>query len=233
VNAPPRGYRAVWQKLGRKLMRPRAARTRAAAWSLPDMLPALGSGLLIAHALDDGFLARRPWVGVGLVAALGVLLIGRAVATRMSVPWLCVPIEPLRSLSGRRTRMMSAVEVTAQEAGAVLTGLRDVIACGAHGRATADVGAAIAAQARATRAVAWADSVRIAVVALGYCVPLVGLPLTAPWLTGHGWLSTGDVIGAAIYLVGSVQPALAPLPTWVYRSPDIPRPAPTQPKPPR
>jgi ABC-type multidrug transport system fused ATPase/permease subunit len=295
-----RAYRAGWRMLGRELGRQRVALAHVAAWSIPEALPALLSGLIIAHALDDGFLVHRPLAGLCWLTALGVLLVGKSVATRMSFPWLSATIEPLRdslvralvngalgraaaspgrpdtssvaqltsqvetarlltsalirtlrpltcsmiaaltglavlspivsalvipplllslllfgvsvrSLSERRTRMVSATEVTAQEAGTVLAGLRDVIACGAQDRAAAEVGAAIDAQARAARTVAQAGSVRIAVVALGYCVPLVGLLLAAPWLTRHGWLSAGDVIGAVTYLTGSVQPALSTL----------------------
>jgi ABC-type multidrug transport system fused ATPase/permease subunit len=293
-------YREGWRMLGRELGKQRVALACVAAWSLPESLPALLSGLLVAHALDDGFLVHRPWAGLCWLAALGVLLIGKSVATRMSFPWLSATIEPLRdnlvralvngalrraaaspgrpdtssvaqltsqvetvrlltsalirtlrpltcsmiaalaglavlspivsalvipplllslllfgvsirSLSERRTRMVSAIEVTGQEAGTVLAGLRDVIACGAQDRAAAEVGAAIDAQARAARAVAWAGSLRIAVVALGYCVPLVGLLLAAPWLTRHGWLSAGEIIGAVTYLTSSVQPALSTL----------------------
>ncbi len=294
------GYRAGWRLLGRELMKQRGALARVAAWSLPESLPALLSGWLVARALDNGFLAHRPWAGAGWLAALGLLLIGKAAATRMSFPWLCAAIEPLRdslvrslidstlrraaaspgrpdtssvaqltsqiemtrqlssalirtlrplacsliaaiigmtvlspaipaivippllaalllfyasigSLSKRRTYMVATSEITAKEAGAVLAGLRDVIACGAQDRAAADVGAAIDAEARATRAVAWAGSARIAVVALGYYVPLVALLLVAPWLTRHAWLSDGQVIGAVTYLTASIWPALSTL----------------------
>ena len=292
------GYRAGWHMLGRELMKQRGALARVAAWSLPESLPALLSGWLVARALDNGFLAHRPWAGAGWLAALGLLLIGKAAATRMSFPWLCATIEPLRdslvrtlidstlrraavspgrpdtssvaqltsqiemtrqlasalirtlrplacsliaaiigmavlspaipaivipplllalllfyasvgSLSKRRTYMVATTEITAKEAGAVLAGLRDVIACGAESRAAADVGAAIDAEARATRAVAWAGSARIAVVALGYYVPLVTLLLAAPWLTRHAGLADGQVIGAVTYLTASVWPALS------------------------
>jgi ATP-binding cassette subfamily C protein len=86
-----------------------------------------------------------------------------------------------------------------------------VIACGAQDRAAADVGAVIDAQARAMRAIAWAGSVRVAIVALGYYVPLVALLSAAPWLLRHEWLTTGQVIGAVTYLVASLWPALSSL----------------------
>lgn len=300
MTAPPAStaYRAGWRLLGLELMGQRRALVRVAAWSLPESLPALLSGWLVARALDHGFLAHRPWAGVGWLAILGVALTGKAVATRMSFPWLSATVEPLRdslvralvdstlrraaassgrpdtssmaqltsqiemtrqltsalirtlrplafsliaaiagmavlspdipaivlpplllalllygasirSLSGRRTFMVAAAEITAKEAGAVLAGLRDVIACGAQERAAGAAGAAIDVQARAVRAVAWADSVRVAVVALGYYVPLVTLLLAAPWLTRHAGLTDGQVIGAVTYLTASVWPVLS------------------------
>ena len=95
-SAERQAYRAGWRMLGRELRQRRAALARVAAWSLPEALPALLSGLLVAHALDNGFLVHRPWAGLGWLAALGVLMAGRAVATRMSFPWLSATIEPLR-----------------------------------------------------------------------------------------------------------------------------------------
>jgi ABC-type multidrug transport system fused ATPase/permease subunit len=292
--------RAGWRMLGRELARQRGALSAVAAWSVPEALPALLSGLLVARALDRGFLVHRPWAGLGWLSALALLLIGKAVATRMSFPWLCSTIEPLRdslvralvaatlhraaasldrpdtssiaqltsqvettrqlvsalirslrplafsliaaivgmtvlspavpaivvpplaaalllyraslgSLSKRRADLVIAGEKIATEAGAVLAGLRDVIACGAQQRAAADVGAAIDEQARAARRVAWAGSVRIAVIVLGCYVPLIALLLAAPWLTSHGWLASGQVIGAVTYLTTSVWPAVTAL----------------------
>ena len=298
MNADRQAHRAGWRMLGRELAKQRRALMGVAAWSVPEALPALVSGLLVARAFDSGFLAHRPWTGLFWLVVLGLVLVGKAAATRMSFPWLCAAVEPLRdnlvralvagtmrraaastdrpdtssvaqltsqvemtrqlvsalirsvrplafsliaavagmtllspavpaivlpplalalllfyaslgSLSRRRTAMVMAGETVAKEAGAVLAGLRDVIAFGAQDQAAADVGAAIDTQARAARAVAWAGSVRIAVVALGYYVPLIALLLTAPWLTGHAWLTAGQVIGAVTYLRASVWPALS------------------------
>jgi ATP-binding cassette, subfamily B, bacterial RamB/AmfA len=293
------GYRAGWRMLGRELVEQRAALVAVAAWSGPEALPALLSGLLVAHALDDGFLVHRRWAGLGWLGVLAVCLLVKAIATRMSFPWLAATIEPLRdsivrtlvdstlrraararrpdggsiaqltsqvemtrqlvsalirglrpsvfsllaaiagmtllapvisaivippvvlsllvfglslrSMNRRRTEVVMAAEAIATEAGGVLAGLRDVIACGAQERAAADVGIAIDAQARATRAMAWAGSVRVATVTLGYYVPLVALVGAAPWLTRHGWLATGQVIGAVTYLTTSLWPALSSL----------------------
>jgi ATP-binding cassette subfamily C protein len=59
----------------------RSLRTRAllrlGLWSVPEMLPAVASGYAVAQALDHGFLAGEPVVGL---AWLGVLLVAAAVA---------------------------------------------------------------------------------------------------------------------------------------------------------
>ena len=294
-------YRAGWQMLGAELTRRRAALIRVAAWSVPEAVPDLLSGLLVARALDSGFLVDHPLAGLGWLAVLGLGYLGKAVATRMSFPWLCATIEPLRdslvaavvggtlrrpldaspasdSLAGvarltsqvetvrqlsaalirtlrplavglaaavaglmvlspivaalvapplllallvfrlslrgmsrLRGRMVTSAEHTAQEVGTVLAGLRDVIACGAQERAAGDVGDAIDAQAHAMRSAAWAGTIRIAVLALGYYLPLLGLLIAAPWLVRRGGLTPGQVIGAITYLTLTMRPALATL----------------------
>lgn len=84
----------------RLLMQHMAPHRRAlgmlAAWSMVEAVPALVSGLLVATALDQGFLVRRPFVGVsallGLVAAQGLAVL----ATRRLYPCLADTVEPLR-----------------------------------------------------------------------------------------------------------------------------------------
>lgn len=81
----------------RRQLRPhRRALRRLAAWSALEAVPAFGSGLMIAGALDRGFLAGRPLVGLGWLAALGVLYTLGAAGTRGVYPWLAATIEPLR-----------------------------------------------------------------------------------------------------------------------------------------
>ncbi|MFF3404066.1 ATP-binding cassette domain-containing protein [Streptomyces sp. NPDC002659] len=286
-----------WRMLAREMAKQRSPLLRVGGWSLLESLPDLLSGLLVATALDDGFLAHRPVVGLGWLALLALSLIIKAVATRMTFPWLCATIEPLRdslvrslvtgtlqravatarrpdtssvaqltsqvemtrqlvsalirtlrplvfslvaaivgmatlasiipmfvlpplvaalvlfgltlpSLSRRRRDVVMTGETIAKEAGVVLAGIRDVIACGAEERAATDVGAVIDAQARAMRAAAWAGSTRIAVIALGYYIPMITLLLAGPWLINDAWITTGQLIGAMTYLTINIQPAL-------------------------
>lgn len=74
----------------------RAALWRLAAWSVVEGLPAFLSGLLIAGAIDRGFLAGRPLVGFGWLAVLAALWVVGALATRQVYPWLAAAVEPLR-----------------------------------------------------------------------------------------------------------------------------------------
>lgn len=69
---------------------------RLAAWSALESLPAFASGLLLARAVDQGFLAGRPLIGLGWLGALAVLYVAGAVGTGRIYPWLAATVEPLR-----------------------------------------------------------------------------------------------------------------------------------------
>ncbi|TDE36910.1 ABC transporter ATP-binding protein [Actinomadura sp. 6K520] len=69
---------------------------RLAAWSALESLPAFASGLLLARAVDQGFLAGRPLTGLGWLGALAVLYVAGAVGTGRIYPWLAATVEPLR-----------------------------------------------------------------------------------------------------------------------------------------
>lgn len=85
---------------GRLLLRQLRPQHRAlrglVAWSAVEATPAFVSGLLIAGAIDRGFLVGRPLVGFGLLATLAVLYGVGAVGTRQVYPWLAATVEPLR-----------------------------------------------------------------------------------------------------------------------------------------
>jgi ATP-binding cassette subfamily C protein len=69
---------------------------RLAAWSVVEGLPVFAAGLLLARAIDQGFLAGRPGVGLAWLAVLAVLHVLGAAATRRVYPWLAAAVEPLR-----------------------------------------------------------------------------------------------------------------------------------------
>lgn len=67
-----------------------------AAWSALEAAPAFVAGLVVANAIDRGFLVGRPLVGFGLLAVLAVLYGIGAFGTRQVYPWLAAAVEPLR-----------------------------------------------------------------------------------------------------------------------------------------
>lgn len=85
-----------WRMLGGYLVRHRSTATAVAAWSLLEALPALLSGLLVATALDRGFLAGRPAMGLGWLGLLGITMVIRAAVTRTLTLHLGRLVEPLR-----------------------------------------------------------------------------------------------------------------------------------------
>jgi ATP-binding cassette subfamily C protein len=69
-----------------------------AGWSVLESLPALLSGLLVATALDRGFVVHRPIAGLGWLGLLGLAMVIKAVATRSTFPWMADIVEPLRDV---------------------------------------------------------------------------------------------------------------------------------------
>ncbi|MBE1536719.1 ATP-binding cassette domain-containing protein [Actinomadura algeriensis] len=270
---------------------------RLAAWSVLEGVPVLAAGLLLARALDHGFLAGRPAVGLSWLAALAVLYACGAVATRCVYPQLAATVEPLRdslvtdvvtatlhrtgdtageragagvsqvteqaeavrallgtalrnvrqlltagiaaliglallspplalaialsvalalsvfaAFLGVQVRRYRAVVRHAERIGesgaAVVEGVRDVVACAAEDRAARTVAASIDAQAAALRAFARSRLVRLPVLVLGVHLPLLALLALSPALIENGRLTTGEVAGAAGYLVTGLQPGI-------------------------
>ncbi|WP_117669283.1 ABC transporter ATP-binding protein [Micromonospora sp. MW-13] len=90
--ARPGVRRATWAAL--RARRPAVA--RLAGWSVVEALPALLSGALVARAVDGGFLAGRPGVGLGWLGLLaGAVLVG-ALATGRTYRSLGAVVEPFR-----------------------------------------------------------------------------------------------------------------------------------------
>ncbi|MGQ0837713.1 ATP-binding cassette domain-containing protein [Actinokineospora sp.] len=73
-----------------------------AAWSLPEALPAAISGLAIAKAVDDGFLAGRADVGLAWLAGFMLASVIGAAGSRMVYRTLGELVEPFRDDLVRR-----------------------------------------------------------------------------------------------------------------------------------
>ncbi|MFB7907605.1 ATP-binding cassette domain-containing protein [Kitasatospora sp. NPDC056076] len=65
-------------------------------WSGVEAVPPLVSGLLVSAAVDQGFLAGRPGVGVAWLGGFGAAMAVRAYAARAGFPYLAGVVEPLR-----------------------------------------------------------------------------------------------------------------------------------------
>ncbi|GAA1184367.1 ABC transporter ATP-binding protein [Streptomyces hebeiensis] len=269
-----------------------------AAWSVVETLPVLLSGTLVAAALDHGFLAGRPSLGLLLLLAYGATLVVGTLGTRQAMPHTAAVVESLRdeltrqvvraglyravytegpaadvSTVARVTRQVEAVrqisgglllslrtiafsivaaligllalhpllaavaggsvltacvlmallapllrrrhvavlraqEELARRAGPQLTGIRDVVACGAWETAGRAMGASVDAEAAAVVAGARAGAGRIAVVALGARLPFAVVLLASGWAVRTGLLTPGALVGAMVYLLQGVEPAL-------------------------
>jgi ATP-binding cassette, subfamily C, bacterial len=72
------------------------------AWSVPEALPSAVLGLAVARAVDDGFLAGRPLVGLAWLGALLVSGLAGAVGARQVFRALGDLVEPVRDDLVRR-----------------------------------------------------------------------------------------------------------------------------------
>jgi ATP-binding cassette subfamily C protein len=73
-----------------------------AGWSVPEAVPATVSGLAVAHAVDQGFLAGRPLTGLAWLAVLLAAALIGAVGARQGYRRLGDIVEPFRDDLVRR-----------------------------------------------------------------------------------------------------------------------------------
>ncbi|MFD9704407.1 ABC transporter ATP-binding protein [Lentzea sp. NPDC059081] len=142
-------------------------------------------------------------VGLATTATALVWLVVLPIVAALVLFGLMLP-----SLARRQREVVVADERTAEAAGAVLTGLRDVAACDAAAEAYRDIAEQVDRQAKAAVTVAWANSLRAAVIAVGGFAPIALLVAFAPPLVASGELTKGAALAAVVYLTTSVNPAL-------------------------
>ncbi|RAO45103.1 ATP-binding cassette domain-containing protein [Micromonospora saelicesensis] len=143
-------------------------------------------------------------------ALLGLLALAPVVAALAVAPLLAGLIVFLAALPAMVTHQRAYVragEQLGQSAATALAGHRDVLACGAQTRVTAEVAGWVAAQAAAERMLARMAAIRSLSLGIGGWLPLLVLMVTAPWLVERG-LTAGAVLGALIYVSTGLQPAL-------------------------
>ncbi|RAO37665.1 Energy-coupling factor transporter ATP-binding p rotein EcfA1 [Micromonospora saelicesensis] len=143
-------------------------------------------------------------------ALLGLLALAPVVALLAVAPLLAGLVVFLAALPAMVTHQRAYVragEQLGQSAATALAGHRDVLACGAQTRVTAEVARWVAAQAAAERMLARMAAIRSLSLGIGGWLPLLVLMVTAPWLVERG-LTAGAVLGALIYVSTGLQPAL-------------------------
>ncbi|BFV59541.1 ABC transporter ATP-binding protein [Kitasatospora sp. CMC57] len=165
-----------------------------------------------ARQLTATLLRTLRSVGITVLAAV----LGLAVLAPVTLPLVLPPLvvggllfaRLLGPLVARQRAVVMADERVAAEAGLAFAGVRDIAACGAQGRVERSVGAAVLAQGAAVRALGRAAALRTLTVAVAGRLPLLLVVAAAPWLLGHGYLTTGQLLGIAAYLVQQLEPAV-------------------------
>ncbi|MGC7093648.1 ABC transporter ATP-binding protein [Amycolatopsis lurida] len=218
------GSRLVWRQLGMVIEPIRDAlvtavvsgilRNGATSRNAPD---ASGVARITQHVevirdATAGLLVQARGMLVTTVAALaGLFTVAGGLAWLVAVPVLtalalfaCL----LPALAARQRAVAIADERTAEVAGGVLVGMRDVVACGAEQTAGMAVFDAVDDQARAAVRMAQATAMRTLVIAIGGFSPLVLVLLNAPGMVAAGELTAGAALGSLVYLATTMQPAL-------------------------
>ncbi|MEU8386851.1 ABC transporter ATP-binding protein [Micromonospora sp. NPDC048842] len=159
------------------------------------------AGLLM---VTRGFLFSAGAAVLGLLALAPVVA---ALAVAPLVAGLVVFLAALPAMVTHQRAYVRAGEQLGQSAATALAGHRDVLACGAQTRVTAEVARWVSAQAAAERMLARMAAIRSLSLGIGGWLPLLVLMVTAPWLVERG-LTAGAVLGALIYVSTGLQPAL-------------------------
>jgi ATP-binding cassette, subfamily C, bacterial len=177
-----------------------------------------GAVARITHQAD---IVRNSLAGLLLVCltfAFSVVstLVGLATLVPAALPYTVGPIVPslalfcclMPSMARRQCRSIVSEEAVAGSVSRALTGLRDVIACGAESQVRADIMGRVTEQAAALRAVARMNMLRTLCLAIGGWLPLVLVLAATPSLARQG-VGPAAMVGAVIYIGGSLRGALS------------------------
>ncbi|SCG70617.1 ATP-binding cassette domain-containing protein [Micromonospora halophytica] len=143
-------------------------------------------------------------------ALVGLFSLAAPVALLVTVPVLAglgLFAAALPAMVARQREYVLADEDLGRVAVAAVTGHRDVTVSGARDRVTGWVGGYVDAQARVERRLATMAVTRGLTLAVGGWLPVPVVLLATPWLVRQG-LGPGAVLGALVYVVRGVQPAL-------------------------
>jgi ATP-binding cassette subfamily C protein len=166
----------------------------------------------VVRDVTAGVLIQARGLAVTTVAALAGLIGTAAPLALLVLPPIAIAvvlgIVLLGSLARRQREVIMADEQCAQLGASVYTGLRDVVASGAETESALRIGRVVRRQARAATRLGNAGANRELVTSLGGLVPLLLVLAFAPAMVAEGRITVGAVLGAVVYLVTSVQPAL-------------------------
>ena len=152
----------------------------------------------------------RSFLFAVIAALLGLLSLAPLLAVLVLAPLvvgLGIFVVSIPAMAARQRAYVRADERLAEESGALLGAHRDVVACGAQRWAVTRAGVPVEEEAAAERALARMGAVRILSLAIGGWLPLVVVLAAAPLLVRHG-VAAGAVLGALVYVVQGLQPAL-------------------------
>src|SRR5205085_2403739 len=144
-------------------------------------------------------------LGLLTVAPIVLILVAPPLAVGLALFAVALP-----GMAALQRDAILADEQIADSAATVARGIRDVAACGAEERVGAMVGVHIDAQAQATSALARFTALRTVAVAIGGLLPMLLILAAGRWLHSRG-LSTGAILGALMYVVQGVHPAIQTL----------------------
>ncbi|MEH1057099.1 ABC transporter ATP-binding protein [Micromonospora sp. CPCC 206171] len=143
-------------------------------------------------------------------AVVGLFSLAAPVALLVTVPVLAglgLFAAALPAMIARQRQYVLADERLGRVAVTAVAGHRDVTVSGARDRITRWVGGYVDDQARVERRLATMAATRGLTLAVGGWVPVPVVLLATPWLVRQG-LGPGAVLGALVYVVRGVQPAL-------------------------
>jgi ATP-binding cassette subfamily C protein len=166
----------------------------------------------VVRDVTAGILIQARGLAVTTVAAL----IGLAGTASPLIPLVLPPIVVaivlgvalLGSLARRQRDVIMADEQCAQLTANVYTGLRDIVTCGAEVQSARRISKVVGRQAATAVRLGNASANRELVTSLGGLLPLLLVLAFAPAMVADGRLTAGAVLGAVVYLVTNVQPAL-------------------------
>ncbi|KAB1910085.1 ABC transporter ATP-binding protein [Micromonospora sp. AMSO31t] len=152
----------------------------------------------------------RGFLFAACAAIVGLCSLAAPVALLVTVPVLAGLVlfaAAVPAMIARQREYVLADERLTRVAVTAIAGHRDVSASGARDQVTRWLGGHVDAQARVERRLAGMAVTRGLSLAVGGWLPVPVVVLATPWLVRQG-LGPGAVLGALVYVVRGVQPAL-------------------------